>query len=206
MPQAMKIPDAKAAVDKEWEKLAKLPAWQLNKVKGKKEVILEAQREKNEVHFAAFMDISHLKNAELEPKYQKYKGGVGLRGDTVKDDSGASQTTVAKVMDVMARQHDGVGQAADAVSAYAQVRMEDAPQIVQSPEVRMSVNMWIRPSRHKWPMSWSIVEDPVVLRGRNLYGHPIAGLLWERQFEKVPSKLGWGKVTNWECLYGHRKQ
>ena len=135
----MKIPDAKAAVDKEWEKLAKLPAWQLNKVKGKKEVILEAQREKKEVHFAAFMDICHLKNAELEPKYQKYEGGVVLRGDTVKDDSGASQTTVAKVMDVMARQHDGAGQAADAVSAYAQVRMEDAPQIAQSSEVRMSV-------------------------------------------------------------------
>ena len=28
MLQAMKIPDAKAAVDKEWEKLEKLLAWQ----------------------------------------------------------------------------------------------------------------------------------------------------------------------------------
>ena len=28
-------------------------------------------------------------NAELEPKLQKYKGRVALRGDTVKDDSGA---------------------------------------------------------------------------------------------------------------------
>ena len=27
MPQAMKIPAAKAAVDKEWEKLEKIPAW-----------------------------------------------------------------------------------------------------------------------------------------------------------------------------------
>ena len=32
---AMKIPDAEAAVDKEWEKLEKLQAWQLNKVKSK---------------------------------------------------------------------------------------------------------------------------------------------------------------------------
>ena len=44
MPQAMKIPDAKAAVDKEWEKLVTTPAWQLGKVKSKKEVILGAQR------------------------------------------------------------------------------------------------------------------------------------------------------------------
>ena len=35
------------------------------------------------------MDICHLKNAELEPKFQKYKGRVVLRGDIVKDVSGA---------------------------------------------------------------------------------------------------------------------
>ena len=39
MPQALKIPDAKAAVDKECEKLEKIPAWQLTKVRNKKEVI-----------------------------------------------------------------------------------------------------------------------------------------------------------------------
>ena len=37
------------------------------------------------------MDICHLKNAELEPKYQKYKGRVVLRRDIVKDDSGAQE-------------------------------------------------------------------------------------------------------------------
>ena len=35
MPQAMKIPDEKAAVDKEWKKLESNPAWQLEKVKSK---------------------------------------------------------------------------------------------------------------------------------------------------------------------------
>ena len=33
MPQAMKIPAAKAAVDKEWEKLEKISAWNLTKVR-----------------------------------------------------------------------------------------------------------------------------------------------------------------------------
>ena len=36
MPQAMKIPAAKAAVDKEWEKMEKISAWNLTKVKSKK--------------------------------------------------------------------------------------------------------------------------------------------------------------------------
>ena len=42
----MKIPDAKAAVDKEWKNLEMNPAWQRERVKSKKEVILEAQRNK----------------------------------------------------------------------------------------------------------------------------------------------------------------
>ena len=43
MPKAMQIPDAKAAVDKEWEKLEKIPEWDLTKVRSKSEVIDEAR-------------------------------------------------------------------------------------------------------------------------------------------------------------------
>ena len=35
------------------------------------------------------MDTCHFNNAELEPKLHKYKDRVVLRGDIVKDDSGA---------------------------------------------------------------------------------------------------------------------
>ena len=41
MPQALKIPDAKAAVEYEWEILEKILAWQLTKVRNTKEVIEE---------------------------------------------------------------------------------------------------------------------------------------------------------------------
>ena len=71
MPQAMKIPAAKAAVDKEWEKLEKISAWNLTKVKSKKEVIDEARTAGATVHFASLMDTCHLKNAELETKSTK---------------------------------------------------------------------------------------------------------------------------------------
>ena len=50
MPQAMKIPDAKAAMDKEWDKLEKIPAWQLTKVRNKNVVIAEAGNEGRTVH------------------------------------------------------------------------------------------------------------------------------------------------------------
>ena len=110
----MTIPDAKAAVDKEWKKLETIPVWKLEKVKSKKEVIFEAQRDKKKVHFATFMVICHLKNAELELNSQKYKRRIVLRGDIVTDDSGAyavfteqgssgSLMTAAKIKDFIAR-------------------------------------------------------------------------------------------------------
>ena len=118
------------------------------------------------------MDICHLKNAELEAKHQKYKGRVVLRGDIVKNDSGsyavfteqgssASQMTAAKIMDIISRLPGCAGQAADAVSACTQVKMEDPKS--ECPDI------WIRPPRHKWPKSWSSMEDPDVPLERNLY-------------------------------------
>ena len=80
MPQAMKIPDAKAAVDKEWKKVETILAWRLGKVKSKKDDILEAQRDE----LATLMDICHLKNAALEPQFQKCQGRVVLRGDVAR--------------------------------------------------------------------------------------------------------------------------
>ena len=43
MLQAMKIPAAKAAVEKKGRNLKKIPAWDLTKVRSKKEVIDEAR-------------------------------------------------------------------------------------------------------------------------------------------------------------------
>ena len=183
------------------EKLEKVLAWQLTKVRNKKEVIEEARNECRKVHFASFMDLCHLKNSELEPQYQKHKGRVVLRRYIVKDDSGSyavfteqgsstSQMTAAKVMDIISRLPGSSRRAADAVSAYTQVKMEDAPKLLKVPKSECP-DICIRPPKHKWPISWSSMEDPVVLLERNLYGHPLAGLLWERQFEKVLLEHGW---------------
>ena len=107
---------------------------------------------------ASLMDICHLKNSELEPKCQKYKGRVVLRGDTVK----------------------------------LKILKSECPDI------------WRLQPKHKWPKSWSSMEDPVVPLERNLYGHPLAGLLWERQFEKVLYSLT-EKRTILVCVPFHRK-
>ena len=108
-------------------------------------MIEEARTAGATFHFASLMDICHLKNAKLEAKLQKYKGRVVLRGDIVKDDSGsysvfteqgssASQMTAAKIMDSISRSPVCDGQAADAVSAQTQVKMEDAHKLLKKSE------------------------------------------------------------------------
>ena len=112
------------------------------------------------------MDLCHLKHAELEAQHQKYKGRVVLRGDIVKDDSGsyavftehgppALQMTASKVMDIVSRLPGCSGQASDAVSAYTQVKMEDAHKLLKIPKSECP-DIWIRLPRHKWPKSWSV--------------------------------------------------
>ena len=49
------------------------------------------------------------------------------------------------------------------------------------------------------------MKDPV-LNERNLYGHPLAGLLWELQYEKVLLDHGREEVPNGECFFvNHEK-
>ena len=78
-----------------------------------------------------------------------------VRGDIVKDDSGAyavfteqgssaSQMTAARVMDVIARLPDCDGQAADAVSPYTQVKLKDAPRLLKIPKKTECPDVWIR--------------------------------------------------------------
>ena len=108
--------------------------------------------------------------------------------------SSASQMTAAKVMDIISRLPSGAG-----------LKIEDAPKLLKIPKSECP-DTWIRLPRHRWPKSWSTMEDPVVPLERILYGHSLAGLLWERQFEKSLLKYGWEKVPNWECLFVHREK
>ena len=61
MKKAQSIPRARAAVDKEWDALASLPAWDLSRVKSNAQVIAEARKAGRTVHFGSLMDLYHEK-------------------------------------------------------------------------------------------------------------------------------------------------
>ena len=117
--------------------------------------------------------------------------------------SSASQMTAAKIMDIISRLPGCDGQAADAVSAYTQVKMEDAHKLLKIPKSECP-DIWIRLPRHKWPKSWSSIEDPVL-------SGICTVILWQDYYGKDNTrKFCWDtvgkKVPNWECLFVNRKK
>ena len=135
----------------------------------------------------------------------------------MKDDSGsyavfteqgssASQVTAAKVMDIVSRLPGCAGQAAHAVSAHTQVKMEDASKLLKIPNRNVQTFGFVdhdTSGPNHGPV-WK--TQSFLLNEINLYGHPLAGMLRERQFEKILLKCGWEEVSNWECSFVHREK
>ena len=95
----------------------------------------------------------------------------------MKDDSGsyavfseqgssAPQLTAAKVMDMKSRLPGCAGQAADAVSAYTQVKMEDAPSLLKIP--KSEHGLFHGPVRRIRSFIWS--EICTVILWQDCYG------------------------------------
>ena len=117
-----------------------------------------------------------------------------LRGDEVKDDTGcqavfaeqgasASQLTAAKVLDTEYRPLKMAGEATDAVSAFTQVKMKDAPRLLQLLETKCA-KIWIRLPPNRRPGEWDMVDHSVVLLQIKLRDDSWAGLLRERKPEE----------------------
>ena len=130
-------------------------------VRNKKELIAEAGNKGRKTSFRV-IDGS-LPSQEVGAGASISKERRQGRGDIVKGDSGsyavfteqgssASQVTAAKVMDIISRLTGCAGQAADAVSAYTQVKMEDAPTLLKIPQSECP-DIWIRLPKHKWPQN-----------------------------------------------------
>jgi hypothetical protein len=215
MSKALRIPKAKEAADKEWTKLGNKNAWLLDTVKPRQQVIKEAKAKGRSVHFGTLMDLCHVKHSELPPDQQVFKGRVVFRGDQVKGETGfyavfseqgtsASHLAAAKFLDAIARMPGNDGEDSDAIGAYHQVALEDLAALLGIPQSEY-IETWISLPPSRRPKSWSNIEDPVCLLRLNLYGHPLAGLIWEKFCEKAILKAGFEKVSGWECLYVRRQ-
>ena len=119
--------------------------------------------------------------------------------------SSASQMTSAKVMEIISRSLGCDGQAADAVSAYTQMKMEDAHKLLKNP-------------KSEFPDIGFVYHDtngqnhgPVWKTQLFLLSEICKVILWQDFFGKCNLrksylKHGWEKIPNWECLFVHREK
>lgn len=101
--------------------------------------------------------------------------------------------------DAIARLPGCSGECSDAAGAYTQATLG-------GPET------WVSLPKAWWPPSWFYPDgtpkynDPVCRLVKALYGHPLAGLYWEKHVQKHLIDLGFVQVPSWECLYVHQKK
>ena len=219
MGKAKMIPKAKAAVDKEWNDLIEGsrrtgPAFDFKSVRPRREVIAEAQETGKKKHFATVMDFGHENNSEmmLRDDQKVYKGRVVLRGDNVKEEDGfyalfseqgssSSQLEAGKAMDAISRAPGCAGEVSDALKAYTQVPLALIAKLLKEDYVETGIKL----PRDRRPKEWDDIDDPVCLLRVNLYGHPLAGLYWEKFCQHQLFAIGFKKVPGWECLYVHKE-
>ena len=160
----------------------------MTKVRSKK--IFKRHTKERTVHLAALMDICHLKNSELEPKFRKYNGS-----DIVNDDSGsyavfteqgssASQMTAGKY-ECYCKTSRMLG-----TSSCCSVR-------------------WY-PSQHGGRSS---IAETSHIQNVQTCGYVYQDTSGPNHGSTLKSRLfflnagnGWHKVPNWECLFVHRQQ
>ena len=94
------------------------------------------------------------------------------------------------MLDAISRLEDCDGEDADATSAYTQSTLGGP-------------DTWISIPHDRRPASWSKYKDPVCKLRLSLYGHPLAGLYWEKHCRKHILACGFQPVKGWECLFVH---
>ena len=109
-------------------------------------------------------------------------------------------------LDIVARFPGCCGEDADAKSAFTQITLAEAADILgvdHVPETYISL------PRSRWPADWvkreagGELEDPVCPLRINVYGHSLAGLLWDKCSQRKILECGFENVLGWESLYVH---
>ena len=212
---------------KYWKK----PAWQLTKFK-KQESSDRWSKEWTQKYSCCVNDGSvRYENSELETQHHKSKSRIVLRGYIVENDSGsyavftkqfssAFQLTAVKVMDRKSKLPRCSEKTADAVSAYTQVKMEDATSLLkmQSQNVQILAYVYRSTNGQNHCPVWKTPSFFSKTSVQSCFGRTILGkAIWEISVgtllgKKLPSALVYlppkqedfsylciGTISNWQA-------
>jgi len=203
MREALRIPAAKAALDKEWRNLWDIKTWDPDTVREYDDVCAEAKKKNKTVHFGRVFAISTLRGSELpegDPG-RVWKGRVCFQGNNVKDQdanvavfqdmvSSTALMEAGKFVDVISLLPGFGGTQADAKQAYTQCLL-------------LGDETWVFLPREQWPDSWKKFKNPVVRLRLALYGHPLSGAFWGNHCTAQLISVGWIAIPEWDGCFVH---
>lgn len=211
-----RVAAAKAAMDKEWNKLANLPrgrkgdkgvgVWDITKVRHAHEVRAEAKSSGKQAHFGRVVELCMEKGSELPAGSpgRKYKGRAVFLGDQVKDEmfdyaefqdlsSSPPSMEASRAIDAMGCFPGYSVMTSDAIGAYTQSYLDS------------DIPTWVALPKDRWPKSWhGKYTNPIVPLVLSLYGHPDSGGYWEEHCNERVEKCGWVAVSwEWQSVFYH---
>ncbi|CAE6921679.1 RE1 [Symbiodinium sp. CCMP2592] len=147
----------------------------------------EARQTNRNVKIADILTLCGEKFSELPEEFRKFKGRVVYRGDKIYDELGnlvqftdtATNPTAITALNValwFACMPGNTASSSDAIQAFLQSVLPEETWVALPPE------LWLE----EWHQRFKKGDRVVVRLRKSLYGHPLAGKLWE---ERLASKL-----------------
>ena len=198
----------KAAIDKQWDKLKGLPAWELRKAKPKAGVVRQAKKRRKILFIPPVSWISLICSTRNSPSTSKSAVEASRSEETTPTttdtkqnlaEQGASASQMATARTLSFRLPGTARKANDAVSARTRVRMSEALRILRLRQ-KGCLHVWTRLPPSRRPKPWDTNEEPdVPLTKINAVTH------WQDLFlEKKLAEVGLkntGKIPSTDCLY-----
>ena len=125
----------------------------------------------------------------MSPEHHKYKGRIVYRGDAIRDehhqhvffeDTATTPTALAALNLTLWWGCRTVLSCADCIQAYLQCDLDDCTWVI------LPYELWLSPWKKKYDKNETLAVRLVL----SLYGHPLAGNLWQQHLEKVVKSRG----------------
>ena len=140
----------------------------------------------------------------MSPEHHRYKGRIVYRGDQIRDESNQlvlfeeTATTPTALATLNLTLWFGCMtclSCADCVQAYLQCDLDDETWVILPSE------LWLE----SWKSKYGANERLAVRLVRSLYGHPLAGKLWQSRLEKQIAALGGVPIPSFPSNFVFRR-
>ena len=195
-------PKAVEAVKAEAAGLRANKTWEDSSVRLLSDLKREARENNRTVKIADILTLCGEKFSELPEEFRKFKGRVVYRGDKIYDELGnlvqftdtATNPTAITALNValwFSCMPGNTASSSDAVQAFLQSDLPEETWVALPPE------LWL----DKWHHQFKKGDRVVVRLRKSLYGHPLAGKLWEDHLSARLKELGGTELqsypSNW---------